>query len=107
MQAVQPYWVDVLGYLAAFCTTIAFVPQVVLVWRRRSGEGVSAIMYAVLSAGIALWLTYGILLESWPVIVANGITLVLALAVLVMKWAFRGRPPVDAGMERFSRRRTS
>ena len=107
MQAVQPYWVDVLGYLAACFTTIELVPQVVLVWRRRSGEGVSAIMYAVLSTGIALWLTYGILMQSWPVIVANGVTLVLALAVLAMKWMFRGRPPVDTGVQRVSQRRTS
>jgi MtN3 and saliva related transmembrane protein len=89
----QPYWVDLLGYVAAFCTTIAFVPQVLLVWRRRSAEGVSTLMYIVLTAGIALWLTYGVLLQSWPIVIANVITLGLALAVLAMKWKFRGRAP--------------
>ena len=93
---MQPYWVDLLGYVAAFCTTIAFVPQVVLVWRRRSGEGVSTLMYIVLTVGIALWFTYGLLLRSWPIVIANGVTLMLALAVLVMKWLFRGRMPRDS-----------
>jgi MtN3 and saliva related transmembrane protein len=95
MVPVQPYWVDLLGYVAAFCTTIAFVPQVVLVWRRRSAEGVSTLMYIVLTMGIALWFTYGVLLQSWPIIIANGVTLMLALAVLGMKWLFRGRMPCD------------
>jgi len=95
MQPVQPYWVDLLGYVAAFCTTIAFVPQVVLVWRRRSAEGVSTLMYIVLTVGIALWFTYGVLLQSWPIVIANGVTLMLALAVLGMKWLFRGRMPRD------------
>ncbi|WP_308700646.1 SemiSWEET family sugar transporter [Pseudoduganella rivuli] len=94
-----PYWVDVLGYVAAFCTTIAFVPQVWLVWRRRSAEGVSTIMYIVLSVGIILWLTYGVLLQAWPVIIANAITLGLALAVLAMKWVFRGQMPRDDSLE--------
>ena len=93
----QPYWVDLLGYAAAFCTTIAFVPHVLLVWRRRSAEGVSVIMYIVLTAGICLWLTYGVLLRSWPIIIANGITLGLALAVLAMKWAFRGASIIRHG----------
>lgn len=94
-----PYWVDWLGYVAAFCTTVAFVPQVVLVWRRRSAEGVSTLMYIVLTAGIALWFTYGVLLQSWPIIIANGVTLMLALAVLAMKWLFRGRAPRDARLK--------
>ena len=90
---MQQYWIDLLGYVAACCTTIACVPQVVLVWRRRSAEGVSTVMYIVLSVGIALWLTYGMLLESWPIVIANGVTLLLALAVLLMKWMFRARAP--------------
>lgn len=90
---MQLYWGELLGYLAAFCTTISFVPQVLLVWRRRSAEGVSTIMYIVLSAGVALWLAYGLLLQAWPIIIANGVTLLLALAVLAMKWLFRGRAP--------------
>lgn len=90
---MQPYLADVLGYFAAFCTTIAFVPQVLLVWRRRSAEGVSTIMYLILSVGVGLWLAYGLVLASWPIIIANAVTLALAFSVLAMKWLFRARPP--------------
>jgi MtN3 and saliva related transmembrane protein len=64
-----------IGYLAAICTTAAFVPQVVLTWRTKSAEGVSFGMYAVFVTGIALWLAYGALTGNWPVIVANAVTL--------------------------------
>jgi MtN3 and saliva related transmembrane protein len=79
---------DHLGFLAATLTTVSFVPQVWLIWRRRSAAGVSAGMYSIFTLGVALWLAYGISIASIPVIIANGITLVLALAILVMKWSF-------------------
>lgn len=79
---------DLLGFIAAFCTTFAFVPQVLLVWRQRSAEGISTGMYLIFSLGVLLWLVYGLQTKAWPVIIANGITLVLALCVLAMKWHF-------------------
>lgn len=79
---------DHLGFLAATLTTISFVPQAWLVWRRRSAAGISAGMYCIFTTGIALWLLYGIRIGSFPVIVANAITLVLAASILVMKWMF-------------------
>lgn len=82
---------DMLGFVAAICTTVAFVPQVLLVWRRRSGEGVSTGMYAILTLGIVLWLCYGLMTNAWPVIIANGVTLLLVVSVLAMKWRFAGR----------------
>jgi MtN3 and saliva related transmembrane protein len=81
-----------LGLIAAFCTTFAFVPQVVLIWRRRSASGVSTGMYCVFCFGVLLWLIYGISIQAWPIAINNGITLVLACAVLVMKWVFRNNP---------------
>ena len=74
-----------IGYLAAICTTAAFVPQVVLTWRTRSAKGVSFGMYAVFVTGIALWLAYGVLTGNRPVIVANAVTLALAVCILAMK----------------------
>ncbi|MBB5019807.1 MtN3 and saliva related transmembrane protein [Chitinivorax tropicus] len=74
-----------LGMLAAVCTTGAFVPQVLHVWRRKSAQDISFGMYFILVVGIVLWLIYGILIVAWPVILANGATLILALAILVMK----------------------
>jgi MtN3 and saliva related transmembrane protein len=74
-----------IGYIAATCTTASFVPQVILTWRTKSAEGVSFGMYAVFVTGIALWLTYGMLTGNWPVIVANAVTLALAVCILAMK----------------------
>lgn len=80
--------VDQLGFAAAVCTTGAFVPQVVLVWRQRGAPGISTGMYLMFIAGVAMWLMYGLALDSLPVVLANGITLLLATAVLSMKLYF-------------------
>ncbi len=77
-----------IGFIAAILTTASFLPQVLKVWRTRSAKDVSLVMYLLFLAGVALWLTYGILIESWPVILSNLITLILAGAVLVMKLRF-------------------
>lgn len=77
-----------LGFAAAVCTTGAFVPQVVMVWRQRGAPGISSGMYLLFIAGVALWLLYGLALDSWPVVIANALTLTLACAILGMKWYF-------------------
>jgi MtN3 and saliva related transmembrane protein len=82
---------DLVGFIAAFCTTFAFVPQVLLVWRQRHADGISTGMYLIFSFGVFLWLCYGLQVGSTPVIVANAVTLMLALCVLAMKWYFGRR----------------
>ena len=82
-----------LGFAAAACTTGAFVPQVLMVWRERGAPGISSGMYLLFIIGIALWLLYGLALDSWPIVIANGITLLLASTVLGMKWYFEARRP--------------
>ena len=77
--------IDLVGYSAALLTTIAFVPQAWLTWRRKKTDEISLGMYALFTTGVALWFGYGVLMMAWPIIIANGITLVLALAILVMK----------------------
>ena len=77
-----------IGLIAGAFTTVAFVPQVLRVWRSRSTRDISLPMYALFTLGIALWLAYGILIYSWPVILANAATLLLAGSVLVMKIRF-------------------
>ena len=79
---------DAIGYAAAFLTTIAFVPQAWLTWRKKRTDEISLGMYSLFTAGVALWLVYGIVTGAWPIIVANAITLVLALAILVMKLVY-------------------
>lgn len=83
--------VDHLGFAAAVCTTSAFVPQVLMVWRQRGAPGISTGMYLMFIFGVALWLFYGLALASWPVVIANGVTLVLAASVLSMKLYFERR----------------
>lgn len=76
---------DLIGYVAAFMTTAAFVPQALKSWRTRDLSGVSLSMYSLFTLGVALWLLYGIALQSWPIILANAITLSLAGLVLSLK----------------------
>ena len=76
---------DVLGYLAAALTTASFVRQALHTWRTRATASISLAMYAILTSGVAMWLVYGVLIASWPLIVANTITLSLALFILVLK----------------------
>ena len=78
-------WIDVLGYAAAALTTASFIPQAWLSFRTGDVSGISLSMYACFTAGVALWLAYGVVLSAWPIVVANAITLVLALAILAMK----------------------
>ena len=80
---------DTIGYLAAFLTTCSFVPQAWLTLRTRDVSGISAGMYSVFTAGVALWLLYGWLTDAWPVVLANAVTLALAGSILVMKLRFR------------------
>jgi MtN3 and saliva related transmembrane protein len=83
---------DLIGALAACLTTVSFVPQAWLSFRTRDVSGVSLLMYSVFTVGVALWLAYGWLLNSWPMVIANTITLVLALMILGMKLVYgRGR----------------
>ncbi len=79
---------DWIGGIAATLTTCAFLPQVWRVWRTRHTQDISLLMYVAFTGGVALWLVYGILLASWPIIIANGITLLLAGAVLMLKLRF-------------------
>jgi MtN3 and saliva related transmembrane protein len=77
--------VTLLGYAAATCTTVAFVPQVVRIWRTRSARDVSLGMFVVLTAGVAMWLVYGLIIHDRPLVLANGVTLVLSATILVLK----------------------
>jgi len=76
---------DVVGYSAGLLATAAFVPQVAKTFRDRSTRDISLGMYVLFCAGVGLWLVYGLLIASWPVIVSNFVTLALAGAVLALK----------------------
>jgi MtN3 and saliva related transmembrane protein len=80
--------IDLIGYIAACLTTLSFLPQALHTFRTRDVRGISLGMYALFTTGVALWLLYGLMLMAWPLIMANFITLLLALAILVMKLRF-------------------
>lgn len=84
---------DSFGYIAATLTTAAFVPQAWLTFRSRDVSGISLGMYSLFTLGIVLWLGYGLMLRAWPIVIANGVTLVLAAAILAMKLTMRGKQP--------------
>lgn len=77
--------VEIIGSVGATCTTLAFVPQVLQIWKTRSAKDVSLPMYVTFMVGVICWFTYGLMLNAWPIIVANIITFALALAVILMK----------------------
>ena len=77
------------GYVAATLTTLAFVPQALKTLRTRDTRSISLGMYVVFTVGVVFWLAYGFVLQSWPMILANLVTLVLSLAILGMKLAWR------------------
>ncbi|MGE0372742.1 MAG: SemiSWEET family sugar transporter [Gammaproteobacteria bacterium] len=77
--------VELIGTLAGVLTTIAFVPQVVKIWRSGTAEDISLFTFSLYSAGLLFWVVYGVALRSLPLAVANGVTLVLALSVLALK----------------------
>jgi MtN3 and saliva related transmembrane protein len=76
---------DLIGYLAASLTTASFVPQAWKTFTTKDVSGISLVMYSMFTLGVALWLFYGVLLGAWPIVVANSITLALAVAILTMK----------------------
>ena len=82
---------DWIGYAAATLTTASFVPQALLTLRTRDVSGISLGMYGSFTAGVALWLVYGIGLGEWPIIVANAVTLTLACIILTTKIRY-GKP---------------
>jgi len=80
--------IDVIGFFSGFCTTIAFLPQVIKAYRTRSTKDVSLLMFLVFTIGVAGWLVYGVLLMNVPIIIANILTLFLAFLILIAKIRF-------------------
>ncbi|WP_298354238.1 SemiSWEET transporter [Runella sp.] len=79
---------EVMGYTAGALTTLAFVPQVVQIYRTKSVKDVPLAMFLLFTLGVALWLGYGIMTHSFPVVAANAITLMLSFVILYFKWKY-------------------
>lgn len=78
-------WTEGIGLVAGALTTVAFVPQVAKTWRTGSAEDFSLNMLLMFVAGVALWLLYGVLSRSTPMVLANSVTLLLASYILAVK----------------------
>lgn len=77
--------ITLLGYLAALCTTLSFVPQVIHTLRTQDTSAISLGMYSLFVFGICLWLVYGVYLGEKPIIIANIVTIGLASCILGLK----------------------
>ena len=82
---LEPHQIEIIGYCAAFLTTIAFLPHVIRSWRTKDLSGISLGMYSLFTVGVGLWLIYGLIIEKWPLIMANALTFALALSILLLK----------------------
>ena len=82
-------WHSWIGYLAAMLTTLSFLPQSIKVITTRNTQGISGLMYVMFVCGLVLWLIYGLLIEDTAVSMANFLTLLFALPILVIKYRSR------------------
>jgi len=81
--------INAVGTAAALCSMTSFTPQILKIWREKDASSVSMRMFMLTVTGFVLWTTYGVLLGSWPVTVANAVCLVLSAVILALKWKFR------------------
>jgi MtN3 and saliva related transmembrane protein len=78
-------FIPIFGYLAAILTTISFLPQAIKTIKEKNTEGISLVMYSLFTSGVLMWLVYGIFVKDTPIIIANSITLILAVTILALK----------------------
>ena len=81
-------YIEILGLLAGACTSIGFFPQLLKIWRSKSAQDISLVMYAVMMIGFAGWITYGFLNQAISVIITNIISFSFALIILGLKTKF-------------------
>jgi MtN3 and saliva related transmembrane protein len=75
----------VIGYIAAFCTTVAYIPQAIKIIRTKDTKSISLWMYIVVTIGVLSWLIYGIFIKDTPLVIANFVTFLFTLTILIMK----------------------
>jgi len=83
--------IDAIGYCAATLTTFSFLPQLIRVVRLRSARDISLGMFLIFTAGTSFWMVYGLLAHSWPVAIANFLTLLFSASILFLKLRFDAR----------------
>jgi MtN3 and saliva related transmembrane protein len=81
--------IEIIGYLALFCTSISLIPQVIELYRKKSAKDISTSMYIIYALGMVLWLIYSLWIKAVPLIIGNVISLILAIIILTMKYIWR------------------
>ncbi len=85
---MNSFW-EYIGLVAGVLTTVSFLPQVIKTYKSRSAKDLSLVMFSLFAMGVLLWLVYGIAINKTPIIVANSVTLVLAILLLGFKLKFK------------------
>ena len=86
---IKEFIINYVGFFAAFCTTVSFLPQVIKVYKTKSTKDISLYMFLIFTIGTFCWLIYGIIESSLPIIIANTITLILSAIILLYKIKFK------------------
>ena len=86
---IKEFIINYVGFFAAFCTTISFLPQVIKVYKTKSTKDISLYMFLIFTIGTFCWLIYGIIESSLPIIIANTISLILSAIILLYKIKFK------------------
>jgi MtN3 and saliva related transmembrane protein len=87
-----PLWlINAIGVVAGICSMTSFIPQILKILRERSAAAVSLNMYGVTIVGFICWTTFGILIESWPVMLANAVCLALVITIFALRLRFGGQ----------------
>ena len=82
---------NTLGLVATCFTTSSFIPQVLITWKSRDVSGISLPTYLIITIGLALWLTYGLLKNDLPLIIANSVMVILTASITLMKILFSNK----------------
>jgi MtN3 and saliva related transmembrane protein len=82
-------WIEMMGLLGSFLSSVTFMPQVYKTWKSRSAGDLSLLMLFIVWISTVVWLVYGIGLQLWPVIIANSIICALSLLLIVFKFVFK------------------
>ena len=85
LEFIQKY----IGFFAGFCTTVAFFPQAVKVWKSKSTKDISLYMFIIFTTGVVCWLIYGGAMSDIPLILANAVTLILSIFILIYKLKYK------------------
>ena len=86
---IYDFFSEYIGFFAAFCTTVAFLPQALKVYKTKSTKDISLLMIIIFTVGVFSWLVYGINISNMPIIIANSITLILSIFILFYKIKFK------------------